>query len=283
MNKMNAPVDKNSSDWIRPWHIEKFDDLYNRDERFFAILMKGTLGWLNENVLMYNRPIRHFIQDTGSAYLYVEKNGYEYSMNTTTGEDMIYSQLPRCIVEMSNITIPFEELTSPFVRGTYERRCGNEIKGYNAQVRRIPIEWDMNLHYYFSTFNEAIVVTQEIIDKLAFQHYFNITYLGNIIECSIEIPNNFAIELNKIDMTNPDPAQKSLNVAVKICSNYPLIEERSEIDASQFIASFGSDMTMFANDNPDDKTDEDKRGDFPEEDNTRKPKDLGKLRRFSQQ
>ena len=84
-------------------------------------------------------------------------------------------------------------------------------------------------------------------------------------------------------MTNPDPAQKSLNVAVKICSNYPLIEERSEIDASQFIASFASDMTMFANDNPDDKTDEDKRGNFPEEDNIRKPKDLGKLRRFSQQ
>ncbi len=26
--------DKNTSTWLRPWHLEKFDNLYNRDERF---------------------------------------------------------------------------------------------------------------------------------------------------------------------------------------------------------------------------------------------------------
>ena len=47
--------------WIRPWNLEKFDNIYNRDERYFSILMKGLLSWLNRNVIMYNKPILHFV------------------------------------------------------------------------------------------------------------------------------------------------------------------------------------------------------------------------------
>ena len=36
--------------WMRPWNIEKFDELSNRDERFFSIVLKGALGWLTQNI-----------------------------------------------------------------------------------------------------------------------------------------------------------------------------------------------------------------------------------------
>ena len=41
--------------WMRPWNIEKFDELSNRDERFFSIVLKGALGWLTQNIEMYNK------------------------------------------------------------------------------------------------------------------------------------------------------------------------------------------------------------------------------------
>ena len=232
-------TNKDVTPWVRPWNIEKFDNLYNRDERFFAVVMKGALRWLNKNIVMYNKPINHYILDTGSSYLYIERNGYEYNLQTTTGEDIKYMQMPRCIVEMSDIAFPTEELSNPFSRGNYERRDGDDIRGYNAEIQRIPIEISMSLKYVLSNFNELIILTQEIIDTIVYQRYFNVTYLGQVIQCSLEFPPNAGIDINQIDMTSNESLQKNLQFDIKLCTNYPVINIRSEIPLDAVIASFG--------------------------------------------
>lgn len=235
---MNNIVNREIVPWVRPWNIKKFDDLYNRDERYFAVLMKGTLAWLNANILMYNESIHHFIFNTGSSYFYVETNGYEYSVSETTGEDQMYMSLPRCLVTMNNISIPTEELSQPFARGVYERRDGNNIRGFNSEIRRLPIEWDIQLQYYLSNFNESIILIQELIDKIVFQKYFNIVYLGQIIECSIEFAPDTEIQFEQPDMGEPKQTQRIITLSVKICSNYPIVNERAEIATDDIISNF---------------------------------------------
>ena len=243
---MNNVFNREREAWIRPWNQEKFDDLFNRDERFFAILIKGFMSYLNRNLVLYNKPINHFIFNTGSSYLYIESNGYEFSMSETSGEDAIYMKMPRCVLEIGDIDIPFEELTNPYVRGVYERRDGNTIRGYNAQMRRIPLEINVSAKYVLSNFNEAIILLEEIINKLCFQQYFNITYLGQIIKCSLEIDNNYRIEFNKIDMTSTDTNQKTIEIAYKLTSSYPCIDERTEIENKHVIESFTTNINMFS-------------------------------------
>ena len=242
---MNNVFNREREPWIRPWNQEKFDDLYNRDERFFSIVIKGLLSWLNRNIVLYNKSVNHFIFNTGSSYLYMESNGYEYSVTETTGEDSIYMKLPRCIVEISDINIPMEELSAPFSRGNYERRSGNQLQGFNAEIRRLPIEITINMKYYLSNFNETIILLQELIDKLVFQRYFNITYLGKVVQCSIEFPANYNPELNKIDMSSPEPTQRNITLDIKICTNYPLIDTRTEIPTDKVISQFGHDVDLY--------------------------------------
>ena len=173
MDVVNKKIDK----WIRPWEIEKFDDLKIRDERFFSIVIKGVLGWLTRHIVMYNKPIKHFIFNTGSSYMYVEANGYTNTWKETSGEDYMYMETPRCLATIGDISIPQEELTNPFVRGVYERYSDDgQIKGYNAEMRRLPIEINISLQYVLSNFNETIILIQELFDKLVFQRYFKITY-----------------------------------------------------------------------------------------------------------
>ena len=242
---MNNVFNREREPWIRPWNQEKFDDLYNRDERFFSIVIKGLLSWLNRNIVLYNKSVNHFIFNTGSSYLYMESNGYEYSVTETTGEDSIYMKLPRCIVEISDINIPMEELSAPFSRGNYERRSGNQLQGFNAEIRRLPIEITINMKYYLSNFNETIILLQELIDKLVFQRYFNITYLGKVVQCSIEFPANYNPELNKIDLSSPEPTQRNITLDIKICTNYPLIDTRTEIPTDKVISQFGHKVDLY--------------------------------------
>jgi len=238
---------KTTSNWLRPWNLEKFDNLYDRDERYFAVLLKGALSWLTDNIVLYNKPVNHYIYTTGSSYLYVESNGYTFSMNETSGEDYIYMKMPRCVLEIGDINIPTEELSAPFVRGQYERRDGNEIKGYNAQMRRLPIEISLSAKYVLSNFNESIILVQELIDKVSWQQYFNIVYLGQIIQCSLEIDNNYQIQLNKVDMTATDTNQKTIEIQFKLCSNYPSIDERTEVENSKIIGQIVTNTNIFQN------------------------------------
>lgn len=224
--------------WIRPWDTEKFDDLYDRDERFFSILVKGVLSFLTRNIVLYGKPIKHAIWNTGSSLMYMESNGYEYSPTTVSGEDWIYNEMPRCTCEFSEVEFPQEDLSNPYVRGTYERRSGDTIKGYNAEMRRIPVDININLHYVLANMNESLILIQEIADKMLFTNYFSIVYLGRVIECSIEFQPNSNIQVNKVDMESTETNQKTLDYVVKVSSNYPRVNVRTEESNSNVIGKF---------------------------------------------
>lgn len=237
---MQNLVNKEEDFWIRPWDVEKFDSLSNRDERFFALVTKGALSWLNSNLKMYGKPIKHFILNTGSSYLYLEHDGYEYTWCETSGENMMYMETPRCLVKLGTFSIPTEELTMPYTNGVYERvsnlsKYKGQIKAYNAQMRRLPIEMEMQLNYVFSNFNESIIFVQELFEKIVFQRYFTIVYLGQTIQCSIEIDGNTQIQVNELDLASNEPNRRTMEFNIKVCTNLPIIYKVSEFAADVLI------------------------------------------------
>lgn len=228
--------------WVRPWDKERTDDLYKKDERYFSILIKGILAYLNKNIILNGNSISHFIFNTGSSMMYIEKNGYEFSWCETTGEDQMYMKMPRCVVELGDITVDTAELSSPFARGFYERisSIDGKMKEFSAEIRRTPIELTIDCKYVLSTFNESIILIQELIDKLLFQKYFYIVYLGQKIQCSIEFPNSNKIEFNKIDMMSTETNQKNINIQLKVCSSYPIVNDKTEIDATKTVGTYNA-------------------------------------------
>jgi len=242
---MQSLVNKKTDKWIRPWMRESFDGLADEDDRFLSIVVKGALSFLSRNVVMYGKPIKHFIFNTGSSYLYVESNGYSYSTTEVTGEDSLYMSMPRCIVEVDSVSVPLEELTQPYVRGTYERRIGTDLTGMNAEVRRLPLEISLKCKYVLSNYNESMILIEEVLSKLVFNKYYNITYLGNVIECSIDWPTEQSIEINKIDMTSSDTNQKTVEFSLKITTTYPQIDELTEMRNDQVIGSYNEHINIY--------------------------------------
>lgn len=252
---MKNLFNKDIEQWERPWDVKQFNNLYNRDDRFFALVIQGFLSWMNDNIRMYGEPILHFIHNTGSSYLYVENNGYEYKTNETTGEDTIYMSMPRCVIEFSSVSIPVEELSNGYSYGRYERITNNnDLQGFGAIIKRMPLELSISAHYVLSNFNESIILLQEIIDKVLFQRYYDITYLGKTIRCSIEFPTDQQIQINKIDMESKETNQKLIDLDLKINTNYPIIDVRSEIRNDVIISRF-NEKTNLVKDHYDNITD----------------------------
>lgn len=233
---MENLVNQDKEKWVRPWNITKFDSIYDKDCRFFALVTKGLLSFMSKKLKMYDKPIKHYILSTGTEYLYVEANGYEYSWYHTSGEETLYSVVPRCVVDFGDVSIQRDELSAPFSRGYYERESEGMIKSYSAEIRRLPITINFTFHYTLSNFNESIILIEEILNKLIYQKYFSINYLGNQIPCSIEIPDSAKISYNKVDFGTTDK-NKTIDFNIVLRTVYPLINERTEIEATKVIAS----------------------------------------------
>lgn len=288
---MDINQSSNKPVWERPWNREKFDTLAYKDDRFFSIVTKGALSWLTRNIILYNKPIKHFIYNTGSSIMYVETNGYELSWSETTGEDQIYMSKPRCVVSVGDIEVETGELTQPHIRGVYERECvykddnnsiiKKQIEGFNAEIRRIPITLHLDLNYVLSSFSESIVLTEELISKFLFQQYYNVVYLGQTIMCSVELPQSFKIETNKIDMTSTETNQKTISVSLNICCNYPRINEMTEIANSAVIQRYTLESDLYNNDT-DNVTDKLNDIQSSEEDDENTLSDIRKTNRIKQ-
>lgn len=243
---MQNLVNKKVDEWIRPWNREKFDDLYYEDDRFMSIVIKGALSFLTRNIVMYGKPIKHFIFSTGSSYMYVETNGYEYSTSEVSGEDSLYMTMPRCVVEIDGVSIETEELTQPYIRGTYERKIDGNVVGMNAEMRRLPLEIKLKCRYVLSNFNESMILVEEIMSKLVFMKYYNVTYLGNVIKCSIDFPTDESIEINKIDMTSSEANQKSVELSLTIKTSYPQINELTEQRNDVVMGNFQTNINLYS-------------------------------------
>jgi hypothetical protein len=96
---------------------------------------------------------------------------------------------------------------------------------------------EIQLNYVFSNFNEAIIFVQELFEKIVFQKYFNIVYLGQTIQCSIEIEGNTQIQVNELDLSSAEPNRRTMEFNIKVCTNLPIIYKVSESSANLVINS----------------------------------------------
>ena len=59
---------------------------------------------------------------------------------------------------------------------------------------------------------------------------------------------DFTTEINKIDMSSPETNQKNITLSIKVCSNYPIVNTRSEIRANKTIEKFTNSMNLYSED-----------------------------------
>ena len=234
--------------FVHPWDIEIFDD-NSRDTRFFALVVKALLNYLDRSVRLYGKGIRHFVFSTGKEYLYQESNGYDFAWGETTGEDYIYMTKPRCILDWDSVEIEQSEISAPS-RGDYERfvatsgsdrsqsALSKRIGAYSAEIRFIPLKMPVTLRYALANFNESLVLVQELLNLFSFTRYFSFSYLGQRIDVSVEFPLSY--EPAKTLKTSYDAENKTREVSAKldIKTYFPVILEPSEVRADNVITGW---------------------------------------------
>lgn len=220
----------------------------NNQSLFFPIVIKGLLLKLNEQLSIRGKKIPHFIIHTGDDTMYLSVKGQDASKEPfeITNEDYVYNAIPRCLVSTKGINIEPDQLTSPYIHGQMQYEQDGSLYTLVGEFRRIPVRLSVSCKYYVDTWTDMMELMQQILSKLAFIQTYNVSYLGQAIKCSYNIPTSLEGDyLTELDGTTQDNKSRTLEISMDLETNYPVWKPRTMISNSDRIVHISA--TSFPN------------------------------------
>ena len=205
----------------------------NNQELFMSSLFKALLYNLNQQIKLREKKIPHFILNTGDDIMYLEHKGQDINKDPlgVPNEDYIYNSIPRCMVDLADIEVLEDQITSPYTRGDFELTIDDVLTGFSAEFRRMPLKFSVTLKYYMDSFTDVMSVTQYIITKLLFIRTFKFDYLGQTIQASYKVPTAFSSEKNiTFDGGTTDQKLRTIELSLEVETNMPVYNERTVIE-----------------------------------------------------
>ena len=210
----------------------------NVQELFFSALIKGLLYKLNTEIKIRGEYVPHMILHTGDDRMWIEAKGYNASIEplAISNEQNIYSIIPKCVVNTSNLDRDVDQLTSPYSLGILQYSTDDGVYNFNGEFRRIPVKMSVELKYYVDSYTDMLELIQNIIANLTFIRTYDIMYLGQKIKCSYKIPESFGEEhVMELDGALQDNKTHTLALSLEVETNMPVYDERTAIGSGNRI------------------------------------------------
>lgn len=225
----------------------------NNQEVFFSVLIKGLMAKLDNDIKIRNKEIPHMILHTGdSTMIQIISN----TSNDITALEEVYNIIPRCIVDVNNIDLSVDQLSSPYSMGLMQYDSGDNIYSLMGEFRRYPIKLTCELKYYLDSYMDMLSLFQQIITKLSFIQTYNINYMGQTIICSYKTPDSFDGEhLMDIDGTTTDSKYKTVTLSIEIETTLPVWDYKTLVYndcriADPWLAVYHADVKFDKGNNP---------------------------------
>lgn len=222
----------------------------NNMTSFISIVMKGLLHNLNNKISVRGNYIPHFILNTGDDIMYLENKGQDHSIepHEVSNEAFVYTTVPRCNVDMGGIDIPTDQLTNPYTRGNLIVEDEGEMTAFTAEYRRMPMKITVSLKYRLDSFQDMLETTQQIITKMMFIQIFNVSYMGQNIECSYKVPESVSHEKNiEFDGGTTDIKDRIISLDLEVETNMPIYDCKTAIE-SDLLISGGKSVLIVTDD-----------------------------------
>lgn len=228
--------------------IRKGEIDINNQELFFSTLIKGLILKLNEDISIRGIPVPHIIVHTGSDALYLERKGYDQSIEPLeiSNENYIYNITPRCVVNPGGIDLIADQLTNPYILGQLQYDSGDNLYNLVGEFRRLPLKLSVELKYFTDSYRDLLELIQQTLTNLAFIRTYHITYMGQQITCSYKIPEAFSGEhITELDGKTQDDKCHTLPLTIEVETNLPVFAHQTIMNADSYIG--GYDWRLYVN------------------------------------
>lgn len=191
-----------------------FNQAYNTDDIFLRSVIIGLLDLLNTRI-----QIKQVMVDTPALItvpFFYATYGQErflqdfYMKYRELCDGPVYVEggaepVPRGILTLTAVSVNAAALTSKFVRGTYNKEVGGEVKAFSSYLNNIPLILNFDVEIVCNTLAESMKITQSAIGAFYKAAKFNVDYNGFMCPCQVGFSEEFSTE-KQIQFTYGDGA-----------------------------------------------------------------------------
>lgn len=228
-------LDTELQDKIRRGEIDP-----NNQTLFFSTLYKAFIFEMNHMIKVRGEYVPHFLLNTGDDIMYLENKGQDHSIEPLdiSNENYIYNKVPRCVLELGNIEVLSDQLTSPYSRGSFDIEYNDVLYSFLSEFRRIPVKTNVTLKYYFDNLTDCFDASQKLISNCMFVKNFSFDYMGQSIFATYKIPTSVDKEMNiQFDGLSQDNKCRTMSMDFEIETNYPVFDTQTVINKANYISS----------------------------------------------
>lgn len=215
----------------------------NANDLYFKKLINAFLVYMRSKIVLNGKIVPHRILNSGDDILFLENKGQDESKvpETVSNENYIYNEIPRCMVGLPSLNMSTGELSNPFSYGTFQLDIDGVLTTYTAQFRRIPVNAKFELKYYLDTYNDSLMLMQEIIAKLSVINDFRFEYLGQEIPASFTVPEDPNVECNVAFAGDSDDSKlKTISMDIDLESAIPIYIPATALSSDTMIGKLSA-------------------------------------------
>jgi hypothetical protein len=217
---------------------EGFLEKYNTDDIFFRGVILGLLRNLNNKVTYSqtrnNTPteihIPFFFTLAGDEP-FLQDNYLDYGDcdDKARFAEGNFDVVPRGVIEFFSSSIVSSSSTNKFVRATYTKEVGEEMKAYSAYLNSIPVSITFNVKIKVDTINEAFKIQQRYIQVLYRNFIYHFEFEGFRVPVQCSIPDSFPEKPGIFSFSYANPNKDiTMITQITIETYLPQIDPHSE-------------------------------------------------------
>lgn len=153
----------------------------------------------------------------------IMNTGDEVYMSNMFVDDpkQIYQRVPRMTFDIGGLTVNADQLTNPHTLGEFKDTVHSFKKARAANVRRMPIEFEMSAQVYFSNIFEFLQFTEVVLMNTYKNNIFPFYYLDKRHVGSYSYQDNLTGETNSTLGYDTDRRGRILSLAFTVELQYP--------------------------------------------------------------
>ena len=218
--------------------IRKGEIDINSQSSFFSTLVKAFLWHLNSKIKIHSKNVPHYIINTGDETIYTDIKGEDETASATEieNENYIYTKIPRCAVTPKGISMQGDQCTNPYANGVCQYEDEDNLLTLTGEFRRISVTMSFDLEYLLDSYTDYLMLCQQLVSNLAFIRTFDITYLGQKIPCSYQLPDSVDGEYNTdFELDSTDDKRKKVSLSLEVETVFPVFDNATIMLSDSYI------------------------------------------------